>query len=115
MEATIYTKPVERIIEDSSEARAIIARCRWKLNVFNEIFKSINERDNYEFSDLMSFCLGMENICAEIIDKLLDAEGCVEEIEDDIKLCSLDPEKVQQEKENLCSIGFDAVKETQED
>lgn len=114
MKTTVYTKPVERITKDSSEAQDIIDRCGSKMSVFNEMFKSMNEHDEYEFSDPIGFCMGMETICTEIIDKLDDAGSYVRQIKEDIKLCSLDPEKVQQQEEYLCSIGIDVVKVTQE-
>ena len=61
-------KPIARV-------RNNIIECRWKLQVFAEMFKGIGEaygsQGAYEFLDEYSFNLGMETHFKEIVDQLV--------------------------------------------
>lgn len=76
---TESAETIEFLIDKTHD---ILYQCRGKMHVFHELFGSLNEHDSDDFSDFYGFCLGMETICSEIIDKLLVAEDYVGNIKD---------------------------------
>ena len=76
---TESAETIEFLIDKTHD---ILCQCRWKMNVFHELFGSLNEHDSDDFSDFYGFCRGMETICGEMINNFLDAEEYVGNIKD---------------------------------
>jgi len=105
-------KTTGMMIDQIADANNLANKCRCRLGVLREHFDHLSDEENeIAFDDHVLWAMGIKEILTDTIKDLSEADALTFRLSDDLKLYSLDMEKVEKENKYRKSIGIDTALE----
>jgi hypothetical protein len=100
-------KTVEEMTERINNADNLASKCRLKIGVLMEYFDLLSyEETGREIADPVAWARGIKEMCADMVDELSEAGALISRMDDDLKVYSIDIDKVKKENQYRKSIGI---------